>query len=46
MAASRLCESSVEATTVLMKSLLEGAALDTVEHRGCVYKARWTNKKG
>ena len=36
---------SVEVTVVLVKSLLEGTDLDTVEHRECVKEARLKNKK-
>ena len=44
-AAPRLRQSSVEATAVLVRSLLEGAGLDTVEHMECVKEARLRNKK-
>ena len=41
--APRLRQSSVEATAVLVKSLLEGTDLDTVEHKECVKEARMRN---
>jgi hypothetical protein len=44
-AAPKLRQSSVEATAVLVKSLLEGTALDTEEHKECVREARRKNKK-
>ena len=39
-AAPWLWQSLVEATTVLVKSLLEETDLDTVEHKECVKEAR------
>ena len=44
-AALWLRQSSVEATSVLVKSLLEGTDLDTVKHKECVKEARPRNRK-
>ena len=45
VAVMRLCQSSMEATTMLVKSLLKGMALDTVKHRECVKEAQRKRKK-